>query len=1033
LLFRGPAAAARPAYRPAGRGAAAEQVPAESPRGPGPHLLLIALTAALGVLVVAWAYRLQLEGGHATAGAVLFWAGLLLAVLPAGARLLSRRAGLLERLYALMLVGGATGAPRILRSDGPLFTDEFAAWRQTVDAVAGASPLIRGGFVPGVEGSPGLHLLVGSLSSVSGLSVWASSVLVLTAAHLIGALAVFALALALLDRPRPAGAAALIYLVNPLSLWSGTRLAPDSLAIPLVLAALALAVRACRVERRGVRNALGWSAAALLLLVALTDVTVALLSVALLTVILVAAVWRTRQHPVQVTVRPDGSVERRLVGLPEYAGLWARLLAVAGVGLLLVAVVLLVTGGAFEQAADWFPSRGFAGMPGSPPVFEVVLTLVAPLLVFLLAAEGVWRLWSHPRRRSGRLLALASLGLLYFPLVPLALLPTIAPTARSAWGLTYLGVALLCAPVLLRRLDALQARESWIVERLSAGPLVSLALAVLLVGNSAASAGAGYRHSGPSRYGAEGRADTVELRSIASGFAADHGRVGILADRYTGPAFAAFSGSRLPRATTLLPGNELMQGADPDVGWVSGLVARGYSYLVVDMRMAGTTPLDGDSFGPDDPGEGRQPRLAALRRLDRVPWVSRVGASRHYRVYRIDLAGAGRPLVEQADAWGEDYGPLPGTPDAALPPELAAALPASAAYGPVALGAAPAGVPQIFPADGSPARPVTVSVGGAASGFGGAPGAAGGGLGPAGSGGVGPGGVGPGGFGPGGFGPGGGGGAGGPGGPAGEGPAGPGGPGAGGPGVPGTPAHPGEKPKPTKPGGTTNPGNPAPGKPAPGKPAPDKPAPGKPAPGKPTPPKAEKPPKPSKPAPGKPDKTKPPKPSKAKPAKPAKPSKAKPAKPAKPSKAKPAKPAKPSKAKPAKPAKPSKAKAAKPPKPQKAKAAPQARSAQASKAAPKAKPAKPSKGKPQAGPDARPASAQAGPPPKARVPRYGRAAKAQGPSGTPAQGAPPMSPGTASAPNGSNGAGPGRDKGGNDKATVSRSTPPADRARRNGS
>ncbi len=916
LQFRRPASIPRQSPPGPSRDAALGG-PADPPRAPGPSLLFPALAVALGLVVVAAAYRLQFDGGHATSGALLFWAGLLLAVLPAAARLMSRRAGLFERVYALLLIGGATAAPRILRAGGPLFTDEFAAWRQTVDAVTGTSPLVRAGFVPGVEGEPGLHLLVGSVSSLSGLSVWTAAVVVLTAAHLVGALAVFAVASALLDRPRPAGVAALVYLLNPLSLWSGTRLAPDSLAIPLVLAALALTVRACRVEQAGTRRALGVAAGALLAFVALTDSTVTLMTVALLAVVLVAALWRTRQHPMQVTVLADGSVGRRLVGMPEYPGLWGGVLAVQGLALLLVAGVLAATGGAFEQAADWFPSRGLAGMPGSPPLFEVVLTVLAPLVVFALSAEGVWRLWSHPRRRSGRLLALASVGLLYFPLVPLALLPTIAPGVRSAWGLTYLGVALLCAPILLQRFDALQARDRWVVERVSAGPLVSLALAVVLLGNSAASAGAGYRYAGPARYGAEGRTDIVELRSIATAFAADHGRVGILADRYTGPGFAAFSGSRLPRATTLLPGNELMQGVDPDVGWVSGLVRRGYSYLVVDVRMAGTTPLDGDSFGPDDPGEGRQPRMAALRRLDRVPWVSRVASSEHYRVYRIDLAAAGRPLVEQADAWGEDYGPLPGTPEAALPPDVAATLPASASYGPVVPGPAPAGAPavgapQIFPADGSPPRPAPGAAGGLviAGGRAALTSVSGGGAGAAG-----------------------------PGGPDGAGRSVK-------PGKPTVPAGHGGKPKP---------------KPGHGKPA--------------------GPAKPPKSGPSKPGKSGPSKPGKSGPSKPGKPAKSpKAEKPAKPPKgghpAKPpkgGKPAKPPKAeKPAKAEKPPKpAKAAPKPKPApKAKAAPKAkegpkgRSAPKEKAAPKAKPAKAEKGPKPAKAEKPPKPAKAEKPPK---------------------------------------------------------------------
>ncbi|MDQ1650342.1 MAG: hypothetical protein QOG60_2399, partial [Frankiaceae bacterium] len=776
-------------------------------RPPGPprarFLLVPAIAAAVGVLVVALAFRLQIEGASQTGTSLLFWVGLLIGCLPSARVLLLAGVARADRLVAVFLLAGVTAAPRLLRAGGPLFADEFAAWRQTVDATAGTGGHVGGGFVPGVEGYPGLHVLVGSLASVSGLSVWVAAAALLTLAHVIGAFAVFSVAESLLGRSRTAGIAALIYLLNPISLYVGTRLAPEGLALPLVLSALALAVVACRAETAPLRHGLGWADALVLAVVALVDGTVAVMTLVVLVLVLVAALWRTRQHPVQVKVQPDGSVTRRPVGIPEYPGLWARLIAVLGGALLLVSAALVLTSGAFEQAADWFPSRGLAGMPGSTPVVEVVLTVLAPIVLLLATAEGVWRLWSLPRRRSGRLLALAGIGVLYFPLLPLVLLPTIAPAVRSAWGLTYLGVALLTAPIVLRRYDALRARDRWLLERVTAGPLIALLLAVVLIGNAAAGAGAGYRYAGPTRFGAEGRADSAELRSIAETFGQDNGRVGILADRYTGPSFAAFSGSRLARATTLLPGNELMQGVDPSVPTVSALVRRGYTHLVVDVRMAGVTPADGDSFGPRDPGEGRQTRQTALLRLDRVPWVSRVAASQHYRVYRIDLGGAGLPLVGQDDAWGPDFRPrgqVPTAPDALLPASTAYApnpdLVSATSPGVTPEAAAAARGAQASALGGGAAGVVggagTVGAGGAATGEAGGPGAGG------------PGAAGPGAGGPG---------AGGPG---------TGGPGTGGSGAAGNPPPPGSASPPagSTPGKSTGPSTSPPGgSPSPGKPS----------------------------------------------------------------------------------------------------------------------------------------------------------------------------------------------------------------------
>jgi hypothetical protein len=654
-------------------------------RPPSPRVLVVlSLWAAAGVLILAVAFRLAAEGASPWMYSPLFWLGLLVAVLPAAAQLISAGALRSHRLWALLTVVAATGVPRLLRApSGPLFPDEFAAWRQTLDVTAGTSWHLHGGLVPGVEGFPGLSLLVGGVSSLSGLSVWSAAVLVLLVARLLGAVAVFSLAESLLGTSRRGGAATLIYLLNPVALYGETRLAADSVAVPLVLVALAFAARAAASSEPALRRGLTVGAAVSLGLVAVTDPTVASMGVAVFLAVAIAATLRTRQHPVQLTVRADRSVRRRRIGIEEFPAVWWALTAVAVAALGAMAVAQLATSGSFVSSGDWFPSRGLFGSPGRAPAIEAVLALAAQLLMLVLAADAAWRLWLAPRRHTGQRLALSGLGLLYFPLAPVALLPSLPMALRSAWALTYLGVALLTAPLVPRVVDV--ARERVVIERAVAGPLVALALAVVLIGNAAAGVGAGYRYPGPDRYGVEGRADLVELRSIATAFAADTSRVGILTDRYTGPAFVAYSGDQAARAPGLLPGNELMQGVDPTTAMLTSLVSQGYGHLVVDTRMADADPADGPSFGPDDPANGRVARMTALLRLDRVPWVSRVATSEHYRVYRLDVGGAGLPLVPQADGWGANYQPLPGTPGAV--PNL----PASTSYGQVVPGAAGGG------------------------------------------------------------------------------------------------------------------------------------------------------------------------------------------------------------------------------------------------------------------------------------------------------------------------------------------------------
>ena len=71
------------------------------------------------------------------------------------------------------------------------------------------------------------------------------------------------------------------------------------------------------------------------------------------------------------------------------------------------------------------------------------------------------------------------------------------------------------------------------------------------------------------------------------------------------------------------------------------LSSSNYNYLVVDIRMGEQAPFNGANFGPDDPVRNQAIPMANLQRLDDVPWATRIMATQHLRVYRLNFAGLG--------------------------------------------------------------------------------------------------------------------------------------------------------------------------------------------------------------------------------------------------------------------------------------------------------------------------------------------------------------------------------------------------------
>ncbi len=207
----------------------------------------LSLTSAVGVFLVALAGD---AGRVASQWAdLLFWLGLLTLFLPIALRLLSSKPARRERIALLVLLGSAIYLFRDL--DYPLsfaYNDEFIHWREAQDLAASGHLFRANPLLPIGPFYPGLEILTNALSSLTGLSIFVSGMIVLGVAGLVLVLALYLFYEYLSNSARVAGIATLLYAANP-NFFGNTGFAYESLATPLAAFVLFAIVRRSYVPR----------------------------------------------------------------------------------------------------------------------------------------------------------------------------------------------------------------------------------------------------------------------------------------------------------------------------------------------------------------------------------------------------------------------------------------------------------------------------------------------------------------------------------------------------------------------------------------------------------------------------------------------------------------------------------------------------------------------------------------------------------------------------------------------------------------
>lgn len=420
---------------------------AQAPSQTWGWLPALSLLCAAGVLLVAVAY----EGGRMAApwADSLFWVGLLVLFLPIAVRLFSPQPTRRERLALLIVLGIAFYLVKYLQY--PLdfaYFDEFIHWRTAQDIVATGHLFHPNPILDVSPYYPGLELVTQALSSLTGLSLFASGVVVICAAQSILVLALYLAYEALSDSPHMAGIATVLYMANPGFLSTDLDFAYESLALPLavfVLCAVILRGRGFAGRQKGLTLAIWLALGAVVITHHLTSYALVafLLLWTLLFLLLRAVAFLPQKRALKTRLGPSaGGV-----------ALLALLLSVAWLifsGDIALGYLAQYPLGAIKQfsqilAGESQPRQLFHSATGiALPLWERVLSYGSVVLILLGLPFGLFQIWRR-HRTNAIFLALAGAALAYPASLLFHLTSAGAEGSERASEFVFLGVAFVLA------------------------------------------------------------------------------------------------------------------------------------------------------------------------------------------------------------------------------------------------------------------------------------------------------------------------------------------------------------------------------------------------------------------------------------------------------------------------------------------------------------------------------------------------------------------------------------------------------------
>jgi hypothetical protein len=413
----------------------------------------------LGVALLALADARSREG--ASGGYLLFWAGLALVFLPsAGVLLLSRR-GRAGRLAVALGFGLALYLAKVVYEPTTFtFHDEFAHYRNAANLLASSQLFCYNPLIRATGYYPGLAVATDALVRLTGLSVYASGLILIGCARLILVGALFLLIDELLGSPRAAGVAVVVYAAGPNFLYWDAQYGYESLALPLAILTVFLLAR--RNGRPPSVPAILSSLAVALAVVATHHITAWVLAALLLA--WAAAGWLLRLSRRRRSA--DASAERA-----EFVPTLSATVT-SGTALVWVVVVAPITVGyigpvltraaqqGFQLITTFHTSRALfanTGQTAVAPEWERIAAIAATLVMLAVVPIALYRNRRTRLPLIAKLLALSSLA--WVALLPLRFTSDGQETANRSADFLYVGIAICFALLLEPLLDASRWRR----------------------------------------------------------------------------------------------------------------------------------------------------------------------------------------------------------------------------------------------------------------------------------------------------------------------------------------------------------------------------------------------------------------------------------------------------------------------------------------------------------------------------------------------------------------------------------------------
>ena len=653
MLVRSPVVAAlRPAAKADPRPRAVSRQAVRSRRlslGAAP---VLALVAAGGLVMVALgnnAAREETSGAEA-----LFWGGLVVIYAPLAFRMLSASASRAERISLAVLLGVSLFVVKILASPtGFVRFDELGTWRATNDVLQTGHLFSANPLIVSTAGFPGLETVTAAVAQLTGLSIFHSGLIVLGVARTLLLVALFLFLERVTRSARAAGIGVAVYACNPSFLYFDSQFAYESLALPIALAMLLVAVRWSEPATRLRPSAVNGLVGALAILAATLTVTHHMTSYALLafliawTALTALADRRARAggaHLPAVPVQPGGGPagsRRRFLSGPGFPTLLLAGMTIAWFAFVAGSVTIdelgkVVTGAVDSTLGLIFGGSGpktlFAGGGQTNTVGARALAVGSVIPLLVLIPIGLRKVWRSPYSNTlWRTLALAAV---LYP-VSLGMRLTLAgsETSQRASEFVFVGVAFLAGLVI----SEWRWPDGWLRRNATALALTAVALVVFLGGFVIGELPA-TRQPGPFLVGAEDRSISPQGLAAARFAAAElpaHSR--ILVDRPNGTLMASYG--------------EL----NPVFGQIHGIpVTRVFfsktfdrpdrrvikddliDYIVVDRRLTRALPVLGYYFSSEEAGAFSRTRpisISSLAKFRRVPKLSKIYVNGPITIY----------------------------------------------------------------------------------------------------------------------------------------------------------------------------------------------------------------------------------------------------------------------------------------------------------------------------------------------------------------------------------------------------------------